>query len=50
MACGIKTVQTIEKTIDNQKPITTKERFCHKPSALPSNTIYQFKIQSITNA
>ena len=46
MACGIKTLQSIKKTTENQKPITFIERFSHKPSALPSKTIKQFDIQS----
>ena len=50
MARGIKTIQSIKKTTDNQKPITISERFSHKPSALPSNTISQCDIQSNNSA
>ena len=46
MACIIKTLQPIKTTTDKQKPILITERFSHKPSALPSNTIMQFDIQS----
>ena len=46
MASGIKTLQSIKKTSDNQKPITVIDCFSHKPSALLSNTIKQFDIQS----